>query len=152
MLPNETFGVIFHHCESCQSWLWYSFDPWGAQRPQRIQKGTTLPLYSISDGKWTLYIDVISGVNWQSCLLLNTQWTVTHWCWIAPGIFLLGPKKNSGRITQCLASRSRLPKVFNFWGFSFLRRKLAGFCTDFHELFTKKKNSAQMHLWARQLA
>ena len=60
-------------------------------------------------------------------LMLNSTWNL-----------FARPQKNSGRITQCLASRSRLPKVYNFWGFSFLRRKLAGFCTDFHELFMKK--------------
>ena len=77
--------------------------------------------------KLTILFVVEHTVN-SHTLMLNSTWN-----------FFARPQKNSGRITQCLASRSRLPKVYNFWGFSFLRRKLAGFCTDFHELFTEKK-------------
>ena len=79
--------------------------------------------------KLTILFVVEHTVN-SHTLMLNSTWN-----------FFARPQKKSGRITQCLASRSRLPKVFNFWGFSFLRRKLAGFCTDFHELFMKKKFS-----------
>lgn len=117
--------------------LW-DVDPGLARREEHGLRGLERLIFVITLGyfskahrcnfwsKLTILFVVEHTVN-SHTLMLNSTWN-----------FFARPQKNSGRITQCLASRSRLPKVFNFWGFSFLRRKLAGFCTDFHELFMKK--------------